>query len=189
VLGRPIEMFMATAKEDSEMAQDEGSRIPRDHVNRVRDRSIRPLHEARPAIEWLAPGAEGDCDHVALEMHFNCDLPPDTDSGPVEHDLQQLAARVAVAFGGTFCRPEVQLLTPDDPDSVIERAHLCVKLDVLHFDVIGMRGVYERLMDQLSRTGAFVEEQKPARLRRLELTLVHADVLQGRGSWRQWEGW
>jgi hypothetical protein len=127
--------------------------------------------------------AEGD--HIAVQLVFTSALPPDTAPEPVERDLQELATALARSLG-KYVSTEVELMTPDHPDHVIERAHLSVELHVLHYDAVGMLSVRQRVERERDRILAFVKERRSARLGRLELTLVRAAGLELRQQWDQW---
>jgi hypothetical protein len=138
-----------------------------------------------PALD-LAAITDLDGDHIALGLHFWIHMPAETEAAPVERDLQELAGRVSHRFGGTYCSTGVEHMDPDDPDSVIERPHLLVRLDVLHYDCIGQMPLPERVRRQQHDIMAFVMEHKPPRLGWLDLQHVHIDVLKGRGQWQAW---
>jgi hypothetical protein len=127
--------------------------------------------------------AEGD--HIVVELSFSSVLPPETAPGPVRRDLEELATSVAHRFGA-YCFADVELMTPDHPDHVIEQAHLDAELRVLHYDTVGVhppRALAERERDRI-RT--FVEERKSPRLGPLDLALVRVAALELRHQWVQW---
>jgi hypothetical protein len=73
-------------REDDDMHNHRGLQLPSDRT-----------HEDAEAMA----GVRGDA--IALELQFWANLPPETEAEPVERNLQDLAARLARAFGGTYC--------------------------------------------------------------------------------------
>jgi hypothetical protein len=117
-----------------------------------------------------------DVDYLVIEIRLQGELLPGTDPEPVRRALQDLAARLSLE-AGMHCSPDVQLLTPDDPDSVIEYAHLDVGLTLAYHDVLGTMDARTQVERMLSRVRAVRDANASQDLPRLHVANVSATML------------
>ncbi len=97
--------------------------------------------------------SQADVDYLVIGIRLQGELPPDTDPEPVRRALHDLGARFSFEVG-INCSPEVRLLTPDDPDTVIEYAHLDVGLTLVYHDVLGTVDARTQVERRLARVKA-----------------------------------
>ncbi len=104
------------------------------------------------------------------------ELPPETDPEPVRRALHELAARLSIE-AGMNCSPEVRLLTPDHPDTVIEYAHLDVGLTLAYHDVLGAVNARTQVERKLARVKAVRDANESQYLPKLHVANILATML------------
>ncbi len=142
------------------------------------------MHDHR--AEGAEPAGHGNStlsDYLVVELHLAGELPPETAPEPVRMALYDLAARLCAELG-VSCSPEVWLLTPDDPDSVIDHAHLAATLTVVHHDVLGRVPARSQAERMLARVRMIFASHGSSRLAHLKISSVTATLLHSLEEWR-----
>jgi hypothetical protein len=127
-------------------------------------------------LRVMAGDDQERADYLVIEVRLQAELPPETPPEPVRRELQVLAARLTEE--ANLCgAPEVRLLTPDDPDSVIEYAHLYVLLRLVYHDVLGHEDVRSQVAGKLAQIRAVRDGGHWPHLAKLSVSDIIATML------------